>query len=103
MAENKNVEINDESMAKAAGGNAKYGQEVVNISGFVREDPFPNNPAYAGVWDKCTSGNYQVYEISEDGRIAVAKSNLPRYNIGDQVIIHEAYGFYGYEIEGIFE
>ena len=23
--------------------------------------------------------------------------------IGDQVIIHEAYGFYGYEIEGIFE
>ena len=102
MADSGNVELKDETMARAAGGN-RYGQEAVEVTGFVIEDPFPNDPAYAGVWEKCKAGGYQVYEIAGDGRIGVARSVLPKYNIGDQVVVHEAWGFYGYEIEGAFE
>ncbi|MBQ7563636.1 MAG: hypothetical protein IJT16_06560 [Lachnospiraceae bacterium] len=99
MADNKNMELNDEMMAKAAGGKLEPGQEVMEITGIVLEDPFPNDSVYGGVWEECKAGGYQVYEIVGDGRIAVAGKHLPGYSIGDHVLVHQIRGFYGWEIE----
>ncbi len=103
MVDKMNKEMSDKAMAGASGGNAKYGQEVVSITGFVLEDPFPNDPTYSGVWERCKTEGYQIYEIEEDGRIAAAGAELPKYSIGDQVVIHQIWGFYGWQIDGVFE
>ncbi|MCR5212036.1 MAG: hypothetical protein K6C41_05740 [Lachnospiraceae bacterium] len=96
MADNKNMELNDEMMAKASGGKLEPGQEVVTISGIVMANPRPDDSIYGSVWDECQAGGYQVYEA--DGRLLVAGSHLPGFNPGDQVIINQIRGFYGWEI-----
>lgn len=101
MADMKNMELKDEEMAKAAGGKLEPGQEAVTISGIVMVNPRPDDPACSGVWDECQSGGYQVYE--GDGKLLVAGSQLPGFNPGDQVLIHEIRGFYGWEIEGALD
>ena len=62
MADNKNIEISDEVMAKATGGELDPWNETVVISGIVMVNPRPEDPAYASVWDDCQSSGYQVYE-----------------------------------------
>ncbi len=100
MADNRNMELNDDIMAKASGGKLEPGQDVLEITGIVLEDPFPNNPAYSGVWEECRAAGYQIYEIAGAGRIAVAGSHLPGYSLGDQVLVRQIRGYYGWEIEG---
>ena len=98
MAEN--MALDDDMMAKASGGKLEPGHDVLEITGIVLEDPFPNDPAYPGIWEECRTGGWKVYEIAEDGRIAIAAQHLPGYSIGDRVIVNRIRGFYGWEIEG---
>ena len=97
MADIKNMVINDEAMAQASGGKLEPGQEGATITGIVMVDPYPDNPAYSGVYRECESNGYQVYEIT-DGRIAVADRHLPNLNPGDEVIVNHIRGYYGWEI-----
>lgn len=101
MAENRNIEISDEMMAKATGGELDPWNETVVISGIVMVNPRPDDPAYASVWDDCQSSGYQVYEGG--GRLLVAGSHLPSLTPGDEVYVNQIRGFYGWEIEGVID
>ena len=101
MADNRNMQLSDDMMAKAAGGKLEPGQDVVTISGIVMVNPCPDDPGYEDIWDECQAGGYQVYE--SDGRLLVAGSHLPGFNPGDRVLIHQIRGFYGWEIEGVMD
>ena len=58
MAEN--MKLNDEAMAQASGGKLEPGQEGATITGIVMVDPYPDNPAYKGVYRECESKGYQA-------------------------------------------
>ncbi len=79
------MELNDEMMAKATGGELDPWNETVVISGIVMVNPRPDDPAYASVWDDCQSSGYQVYEGG--GRLLVAGSHLPSLTPGDEVYV----------------
>ena len=83
MADKKNMELNDGAMAKASGGKLEPGQEGATITGIVMVDPYPDNPAYKGIFRECESNGYQVYEIT-GGRIAAADRRFPNLNPGDE-------------------
>ena len=93
----ENMKLNDEAMAQASGGKLEPGQEGATITGIVMVDPYPDNPAYSGIYRECESNGYQVYEIT-GGRIAVADRHIPNLNPGDEVIVNHIRGYYGWEI-----
>ena len=101
MTDNMNVELNDEMMAKATGGELDPWKDAVVISGIVMVNPRPDDPAYADIWEECQANGYQVYEGG--GRLIVAGSHLPALTPGDKVLLNEIRGFYGWEIEGVID
>ena len=96
MTDNKNMELNDEAMENAAGGDLDPNYEIATVTGIVMVDPRPEQP---WVWESVQESGRQAYEIT-GGRIAVAPGEMDSFNVGDEVYVAHVRSFYSWSIKG---
>ena len=96
VADSKNVELNDELMKNASGGELDPNYDIAKVVGIIMADP---RPEQEWIWEDIQEKGERAYDIGE-GRIAVAPAEMEPFAVGDEVYIRRVRSRYSWLIHG---
>lgn len=97
--EEKNMELNDDLLESATGGDLDPYYEIATVTGIVMVDPMPDQP---WIWEEIEGSGRHAYEVT-GGRIAVAPAEMAPFNIGYEVYLANVRSYYGWSITGVVD